>query len=158
MSSSVSPGHADDPVHLGVDARLPAVLEVLTDRGRGVALLLQAQGVFGEGIDAKAQGDEAGLAQLLEIGQVAFLVDAQLAGKLDLEAAADDLVANLQHRLRLAVQVALVEHEQPAALLHQPFQLIHERLGRADAPVKALAQKVHRDQRQPRLAMIGVSW
>ncbi|MFO0964373.1 MAG: hypothetical protein U0793_02125 [Gemmataceae bacterium] len=58
--------------------------------------------------------------------------------RLDLPGRAHDLVADRQQRLRFAVEVALVEHEQPAALFRQPFQLVDERLGRADAPVKTL--------------------
>ena len=131
-------GHANHPVDLRVDAGLPAVLQVLGDHLYGVALLLQAERVLGERVHAEPKCHKTGLMELVVEGPIALFVDAQLSGKLDVQFTANDFVADLQHLLGHAVEIAFVKHEQGATLLDQPLQFIDKFLRVPDAPVKPL--------------------
>ena len=65
-------------------------------------------------------------------------MNSQLPSELNLEVAANNLVANREQLFRITVEIALIEHEQVAALVNQPLELVDELRFGANAPVEAL--------------------
>ena len=112
-------------------------LRFLADHVHRVTLFLQPKCVLRERIDAEAQCDKPRFVQLSVEWAVTGLLDAQLTGQPNPDVAADNLVADVDHLFRHAVEIAFVEHEQRTAVIDQPFELIDEILRGSDAPVEA---------------------
>jgi hypothetical protein len=137
MSSGVSPGRADDQVDLGPDARAARHARGLDDLLGRQVLLEHVEHLLRAGFPAVVDAAAARAVHVLQ-QRVVDAVGARVRDPLELQAAAQDLVAHLVDAL-LPQREDLVDEQHHAGVvrLHDVLELVDDHLRRAHAEAAA---------------------